>query len=109
MDEIKFEEIWRLCQKDSIYWTDHAGKRLIKRGISPNEVIDTLLNGSIIEQYPKDYPFPSCLIYACINNRPLHVVCSIGNDQLYIITAYEPTQASWDKTFTIRKKEEGFT
>ena len=85
MDEIKFEEIWRLCQKDSIYWTDHASKRLIKRGI------------------------PSCLIYACINNRPLHVVCSIGNDQLYIITAYEPTQASWDETFTIRKKEEGFT
>ena len=106
MDELKLEDIQRLCQANAIYWTEHVGQRLIKRQISPQEVITALMNGQIIEQYPTDYPFPSCLVFAIIDNgRPLHVVCSIGNEQLFIITAYQPDPAVWDDTFTIRKKD----
>lgn len=84
-------------------WTGHAGQRLIQRQISPEEVIDTLLYGSIVEQYPTDYPYPSCLLCSRRDGRPLHVVCSVGNAQLFIITAYRPDIASWDETFTHRK------
>ena len=82
----------------------HA-KRLISRHISPNEVLQALSNGRIIEDYPSDYPFPSCLVFGCtVQNRKLHIVCSIVNDDtLTIITAYEPDLNKWNETFTKRR------
>ena len=78
---------------------------LISRHISPNEVLQALSNGRIIEDYPSDYPFPSCLVFGCtVQNRKLHIVCSIVNDDiLTIITAYEPDFNKWNKTFTKRR------
>jgi hypothetical protein len=107
MLDIMAENIRHLCQTDAIYWTEHVGKRLIKRLISPDEVIQVLLHGDIIEHYQDDYPFPSCLIFAIVGMRPLHVVCSIGNEQLYVITAYQTDSMQWDETFTKRSKEGG--
>ena len=101
------ENIRYLCQSNAMYWTEHVGKRLIKRSISPDEVIQVLLHGQIIEYYEDDYPFPSCLIFLMIGTRPLHVVCSIGNGQLFTITAYAPNPTEWDTTFTKRRKEGG--
>ena len=103
------ENIRHLCQSNTMYWTEHVGKRLIKRNISPDEVIQVLLQGQMIEHYEDDYPFPSCLIFSMIETRPLHVVCSIGNGQLFIITAYEPDPTEWDMTFTKRRKEGGLS
>lgn len=99
------EDIQTLVAADAIHWTDHVAKRLIKRRISPDEVLETLRNGRIIEDYPSDYPFPSCLVVGCtIHDRILHVVCSIVNDSyLSIITAYQPDPDKWDKTFTKRR------
>ena len=106
MDELDLKEVHRLCRMDAIYWTEHVSRRLIKRRISPQEIITTLMNGKIIEQYPTDYPFPSCLVFSIIDQgRPLHVVCSDGNEQLFIITAYQPAPSEWDSTFTVRKKD----
>lgn len=102
---ITLEEIHRLCQLDAIRWTDHVAKRMLKRQIFPEEVIDTLMQGIIIEDYPDDYPFPSCLVFAAnVNGRPLHVVCSIGEEMLYIITAYQPDSTRWDASFQKRVK-----
>jgi len=50
------------------------------------------MNGEIIKQYPSDTPFPSCLI----NGDNLHIVCSIGEEMLYIITAYRPSSDIWE-------------
>ncbi|WP_363317118.1 DUF4258 domain-containing protein [Megasphaera sp.] len=36
-------------------------------------------------------------------NKPLHVVCGIGDDKLWIITAYRPDETMWDSSFTRRK------
>lgn len=102
---ITMEDIRQLSQnREAITWTAHVAMRLIKRKITPAEVIQALREGSIIEQYPTDYPYPSCLVFAVVvNSRPLHVVCSIGDEQLFVITAYQPSADRWDKTFTHRK------
>ena len=42
MEEIQLEDIHRLCRQNSISWTSHAGGRLIKRQISPDEVLHAL-------------------------------------------------------------------
>lgn len=100
--------IRNLCMAESIYWTTHVAQRLIKRRISPDEVIEALMNGRIIEEYPDDYPFPSCLILGCtLKKRSLHVVCSIVSECLTIITAYQPDPNKWDDTFSKRRDKNG--
>ena len=56
------EDIVLLCNAQSVRWTSHILQRMFRRGISRDDVVNALTNGEIIEQYPTDYPFPSCLV-----------------------------------------------
>ncbi len=48
--------------------------------IRDEEVAESVLKGKIIETYPMDEPYPSCLIYGrTSDNRPLHVVCAYSD------------------------------
>ncbi|MBM4121748.1 MAG: DUF4258 domain-containing protein [Nitrospira sp.] len=41
------------------------------------EVLQVLNVGEIIETYPEDSPYPSCLILGrTVTERPLHIVCA---------------------------------
>jgi hypothetical protein len=64
-----------------------------------------IYQGTIIETYPDDTPFPSCLALHFMNGLPIHVVYSIdeSTDTVYIITAYRPDSAVWQESFTKRK------
>lgn len=66
--------------------------------IREQEVFEALTQGKIVENYPEDEPYPSCLIFGrTLQNRPLHVVCSYAeeDDTVIIITVYEPNAARW--------------
>ena len=66
--------------------------------IIDEEVFETVLTGKIIEDYPEDEPYPSCLIYGrTTQNRPLHVVCAYSEDEnlAIVITAYQPNPERW--------------
>ena len=96
--------IKQLSASGSLRWTDHALERMLKRGISREEIKHILANGEIIEEYHKDYPFPSCLIYGeTCNESPLHVVCGIGDDELWIITSYFPDLLKWNIDYKTRR------
>ena len=98
------EDIRRLCTDETITITKHTFERIRQRGIKYSYIKNTILNGEIIEQYPDDYPYPSCLIFAVINdNIYIHVVVGISNDRLYIITAYYPTLEKWEDDYRTRK------
>lgn len=61
------------------------------------------MNGEIIEQYPDDYPYPSCLILGMsIEDKYLHVVIGNHESDLFLITAYFP---SFDNGNLISKPE----
>ena len=103
---MNLNEIKKLCQLQRFHWTDHAFKRMLQRGITTNEIAEAITDGEIIEEYPDDYPYPSCLLLGCsIAGRYLHVVCSINTDDnmLWIITAYIPDPTKWSADFKIRK------
>lgn len=101
---MEIAKIRKYCIEHRIQWTSHVMQRLIKRNILRSDVKTALLNGKIIEEYPSDYPYPSCLVLGIISlNKPLHVVCGIGDDKLWIITAYRPDETMWDSSFTRRK------
>jgi hypothetical protein len=59
---MSIEDIALLCKNRSLRWTSHILKRIFQRGIRMDDVENALTNGEIIEQYPSDYPFPSCLV-----------------------------------------------
>lgn len=102
---MNIDEIKILCHSGNIQWTEHVMKRLIKRNITRTEVKAALMTGTIIEEYPEDYPFPSCLVLGIsLPSHYLHVVCGIGNNRLWIITAYRPDSAIWNESFTKRRE-----
>jgi hypothetical protein len=80
---------------------------MLHRGISASEAKAAIMLGEIIEDYPEDYPFPSCLVMgvAGAGRRCLHVVCAAGENKLWIVTAYEPSLQGWKPGFRERKGE----
>ena len=97
-------EVRRLYDANNVEWTSHVSKRLIQRGISSTEVSESIANGVIIENYPDDYPYPSCLLMGKTDDdRVLHIVCAIYDDKLWIITAYEPNLIEWEADYQTRK------
>jgi hypothetical protein len=104
-DMIDITEIKLLCDKGMLQWTNHVLVRLVQRGISTDDVVHVLENGEIIEQYPADYPYPSCLVLgAALNKRSVHVVCGLGKNELWLITAYYPNPVEWTGDFKFRRE-----
>ncbi len=91
-------------------FTDHARKEMDEEPlgrISVMELLYALGSGEIIEEYPEDKPYPSVLILGqTAEHRPLHMVCApvLAEQQLIIITTYEPDPARWEADFKRRKR-----
>lgn len=102
---ISIADLQKLCTDDAVRWTGHVLKRLLQRGISQDSVVQAVLSGEIIEQYPDDYPYPSCLLlgYTAAGDF-LHVVCRQGAGEVWMITAYHPDPAEWEDDLKTRKK-----
>lgn len=61
--------------------------------------------GEIIEDYPTDYPHPSCLIFGyTIGAKVLHVVVGCDGEYIYIITAYYPNTDIFQEDLKTRRR-----
>ena len=49
--------------KRKIKWTAHVAQRIQERDISKHDITHCIATGEIIEEYPEDYPNPSCLVF----------------------------------------------
>ena len=59
----------------------------ILRDISIDDIGDCIMSGEIIEDYPDDFPHPSCLIFGyTIRHKVLHTVVGSDGEVLHIIT-----------------------
>jgi len=77
-------------------FSDHAVKRMIKRSILRQEVETVISEGEIIEEYPHDKYFPSCLVCGKTEaGRDLHIQVSYP-PVVVVITAYEPDPEEWE-------------
>jgi hypothetical protein len=63
-------------------------------------------NGKVIEDYSDDQPYPSCLKLVVFMSRPIHVVLAMDTEdnEVIVITAYEPGLDKWEAGFEIRRK-----
>jgi hypothetical protein len=97
---LRIEDVRVLCTDNSIVLTEHLLTRMRQRHIQLEDIKKAITEGEIIEQYPTDYPFPGCLV----NAENIHIVCSVGGECLYIITAYRPSPEQWE--FGGKKRKE---
>ncbi len=101
---LSIEEFQRINRAENIVITQHSRKRMSERGIALADVMSAIKSGEIIEQYPDDFPFPSCLILGnAKDSRALHAVASVNEDMIYLITAYYPDAKSWEADMKTRK------
>lgn len=103
---ILIEELRKQNRLENFEITLHAAKRLEERNISIIDIMHCINTGQIIEQYPNDYPYPSCLIFGtAVNTQVLHAVIGTDEKTLWIITAYYPDPDLWETDFKTRKEK----
>ena len=84
----------------------HAVERMHERGIKRADVISCIESGEIIEDYPGDFPNPSCLVLGfTAGHTALHTVVGIGGETLFIITAYFPDTNIFEQDLRTRRKK----
>ena len=84
----------------------HAIQRMFERRVSEDDVRQVLLFGEMIEDYSDEMPNPGGLMSGRRGKRPLHVVMSENtqDNELIVITAYEPARSQWKSGSKDRKK-----
>lgn len=91
----------------NIRWHKHAFERMMERGISREMVMEVLLNGEELEDYPHDRPLPSALYFYVVEFVPLHVVVALDEtDRIcHVITAYRPDEDHFEEDHRTRKEK----
>jgi hypothetical protein len=89
----------------NIEWQRHPLERMFERGISREQVKQTILTGSIIEEYSDDTPYPSALFFGWFEGKPMHVVAAYDakSVRLYVITAYVPDLEHFEPDYKTRR------
>ena len=84
----------------------HAVQRMFERRVSVEAVRRVLQSGEMIEDYSDEMPAPGGLISAKRGQRPIHVVLAKNKqeDELVVITVYEPDPSQWKPGFRNRKE-----
>jgi uncharacterized protein DUF4258 len=98
------DEIRTKFARDEFEFSRHAVEQTIRREITVTEIRDSVMTGTIIEDYPDDKYGPSCLVFGSTKTgRPLHIQCSYPSRPVVkIITLYEPDPNQW-VDFRVRK------
>ena len=100
------EDFRKINKSENIIISLHGHLRLNERNITVDDVMNAINNGEIIEQYPEDFPFPSCLILGLsIRGVYIHIVVSMNDDKIYLITAYVPNSDKWEDDLKTRRQE----
>ena len=88
--------------------TDHADEEADANNLTFDEIYFSVINGEIIEDYPTDKPYPSCLILGSTSDgKPVHSVWAYNeqNQWAVVITAYRPDPNLWINWRERRKKQ----
>ena len=102
---ISIDTLIKYYFEDEVFVTAHDSMSLRLIGIKAKDIRHAVSNGEIIEQYPEDYPFPSCLILGKdAQGRVIHVCMSDEGSSSRIITAYYPDPNKWSEDLKVRRK-----
>ena len=104
---MNIDDIIGAIHRNRIRITDHADEEAQVDHLSFDEIFTSVLQGEIIENYPDDKPYPSCLIYGkTFSRKPVHSVWAYHQETRWavLITLYRPDPARWLDWRTRRPK-----
>ena len=89
-----------------IVWTYHIHMRLAERSIARDEILKSIGTMEALEEYLENRHLPSYLLYATSGNKVFHMVVAVDvpDDNIRIITAYEPDPGEWNESLKKRRK-----
>ncbi len=108
---VNVDSIITAIRSNKIRITDHADEEAQSDRLSFDEVFTSVLYGEIIEEYPTDKPFPSCLIFGQnLKREPVHSVWAYNTENQWavLITVYRPDPSRWVNWKTRRPKNASF-
>ena len=106
---MRIEDIVDAIRHNRLRITDHADEEAQADHLSFDEIFFSVLQGEIIEDYPDDKPYPSCLIYGgTFASVPVHSVWAYNQDNQWavLITVYRPDPKRWIDWRTRRLKND---
>ena len=92
------DDIVGAIRRNQVRVTDHADEEAWADRLSFDEVFTSVLQGEIIEDYPGDNPYPSCLVYGETSSQgPVHSVWAYNRESEWavLITVYRPDPGRW--------------
>jgi hypothetical protein len=102
------ENILQLIQKGQVIISNHGYDELAADGILIRDIISTVQDSVLIEEYP-DYPKGPCVLVLQHDreDQPVHVVWGIPKGMMspaVLVTAYRPDPQRWEEEFLRRRK-----
>ncbi|AGX86285.1 DUF4258 domain-containing protein [Candidatus Symbiobacter mobilis] len=85
-------------QRSLVRITDHADEEAVNDDLAFDEIYYSVIKGEIIEDYPNDRPYPSCLVFGKnFTGEPIHSVWGYNPDNLWVVllTVYRPDPKRW--------------
>ncbi len=95
---MELKNIIKAVNSDRLLITKHAWVEAASDGFNIGEIIASLNEGFIIEEYTEDLPFPSCLILSFNGkSEPIHSVWAYNplTESAVLITVYKPDPKRW--------------
>jgi hypothetical protein len=96
---LDLETIHRLVKAKRYQVKLHAVQHGLKEGFGEKQMIEAILSGQIIEQYPERQRILICgqTMLELKTQIYLHIVCEQNYpDQIELITAYIPDELEWE-------------
>jgi len=78
--------------------TDHADEEAFDDRLTYEEIYSSVIQGEVIEDYPNDKPYPSCLVMGRnFSGEPIHTVWGYNQENQWavLITVYRPDPKRW--------------
>jgi len=95
---LRIQDIIESIVKNRVRISDHADEEAQTDKLSFDEIYYSVIHGEIIETYPVDKPYPSCLILGfTFKGEPVHSVWAYNKISQWavIITVYRPDSKLW--------------
>jgi hypothetical protein len=85
----------------------HAVDEMLADTLGERDILSATLAGEVIEDYPKAFPFPACLVLGRTPDEiAVHAVWAFDRTSWYavLVTVYRPDPARWTADFCTRVK-----
>ncbi|MCD6297132.1 MAG: DUF4258 domain-containing protein [Deltaproteobacteria bacterium] len=95
---MNIENVINAIRNSYVRITDHADEEAFDDALTYEEIYSSVIQGEIIEDYPNDKPYPSCLIMGKnFSGEPIHSVWAYNsrNEWAVLITVYRPDPERW--------------